>query len=309
MKIDKLQMTAVIPVQQYGNIQPSIEILVDGNDKHDVLLAREVSEKFVKDLFSRYSEKGGLTEHDIVLSKLTRKSFNEEGINIEFEPNGHTYVYNNVPLVGATEFIKKFYKPFDVETISSVLESKWGIPQKIIKDLWDSNGDITSEFGSVIHRTLENYEKFKSYGEIISSQKKEEKNYCLPKHPVLRSIVEEFIELNKDEKGEVITEVLLSDVKSGICGQADRLIIVDKEKKICRIKDYKINIDSEVVDKSYKVLAPFNELPSTKLSKYQLQMSLYANLLQKSGWSVEGLTVFVYEKNWKKFELPILKVI
>lgn len=50
------------------------------------------------------------------------------------------------------------------------------------------------------------------------------------------------------------------------------------------------------------------ELPKTKLSKYQLQLSFYATLLALSGWTVEGLDVFVYENGWKHYELEILSL-
>lgn len=298
-------MSAVIPTQQYGNMQPSIEISVGEGEFES---AKVFGEEFVKDLFSRYSEKGGLAEHT-VLSKLLLKSFNEPEAGVEFEPIAHNYTHDGKPLVSATEFIKKFYKPFDAETISSVLESKWGVPQASIRDLWDSNGQITSMLGNLIDKTLEFYEKFKSYGEIISSQQKTEQNYCLPKHPILRKAVEEFYTLVKDDGAKVLTQVMLTDVKKGFCGQADRIRIIDEEKKICRVQDYKVNIEAEKIDKNSKALAPFNELPANKISKYQLQLSFYANMLQASGWKVEGLDVFVYEDTWKHFELPVLQVI
>lgn len=305
MDIKTLKMTAVIPVQQYGNIQPSIEIDIKPGELE---LANKCALDYISDLFNKYSEKGGLTAKDIVVSKFTKKSFNED-VEIEFEPVAHTYTHKGKPLTGATDYIKKFYKPFDSKTISAVLEKNWGVPEQNIRQLWDENGNLTSEFGSIVHASLEHYEKFKDIGEVISSKKGEKGNYCLPKHPVLRSIIEGFIEINKGEVGRVVTEALVSDVESGVCGHADRIVILDEEKKICRVKDYKVNVNSEEVDKSQKVLAPFDMLPSTKLSKYQLQMSIYANLLQKSGWTVVGLDVYVYESEWKHFELPILKVI
>ena len=303
MKIDKITITAVIPTQQYGNLQPGLEITdVDAKE------GMEFGIGYMKELFSRFSEKGGLTEHDIVLSKLTRKSFNED-VDIEFEPVGHTYTHKGKTLQGVTDYIKKFYKAFDADTISSVLESKWGVPQQTIRDLWEMNGKITSELGNLIDKTLEYFDKFKSTGEIISSQQKEELNYCLPKHPILRKAVTEFYELIKDQKGTVKTQVMISDIENGICGQADRVLVLDEEKKTCRIQDYKVNINAEEKDKGHKVLAPFDHLSPTKLSKYQLQTSIYANMMQKSGWVVEGIDIYVYEDTWKHFELPVLKVI
>lgn len=303
MKVDSLKFGATIPTQSYGNIQPEI-ILSDV----PLLEGTDVGMRFISDLFSKYSEKGGLIPKEIIKVSGLKKSFNED-VDIGFEPINHDYSYNDKPLTGATDFIKKFYKPFDVETISSVLESKWGVPAVTIKELWEMNGKITQDLGNLIDKTLEYYENFKSYGEIISSQQKIKENYCLPKHPILRKAVEEFYNLVKDDGAKVVTQVMLSNVKEGYCGQADRIRIIDADKKICRVQDYKVNIEAEKIDKKYKVLAPFAELPSNKISKYQLQLSFYANLLQAAGWTVEALDVFVYEDTWKHFELPVLQVI
>ena len=117
-----------------------------------------------------------------------------------------------------------------------------------------------------------------------------------------------FDKINK-VKGRVVTEALVTDVENGLCGHADRIVIIDEKKKVCRVGDYKINVGAEEISSKNKVLAPFDYLPANKLSKYQLQMSVYANMLQKSGWTVEGLDVYVFESEWKHFELDILKVL
>lgn len=155
---------------------------------------------------------------------------------------------------------------------------------------------------------LEHYETHSYLGEEISSKRGAQDNYALPKHPLLRTIIEEFVRINKT-KGKVLTEVLLTDVENGFCGHADRIVIVDEEKKICRVGDYKINVDAEAESTRDKPIKPFNNLPGNKITKYQLQMSVYANMLEKSGWTVEGLDIYVYEDGWKYFELPVLKVI
>lgn len=302
MKIDKVKIGATIPTQAYGNIMPEIEISSDDGGE-DLINAGMV---VIKDLYKKYSEKGELLERIPLSVALEKKSFNEDVV-IEFEPESHTYRHNGKILKGVTDYVKTFYKPFDADTISSILESQWGVPQSIIKKYWEVNGDLTSLFGDVVHKTLEHFEKFKDFGEIISSKKGDEKNYCLPKHPILRHIVEEFLKLPM-KQGTVFTEVLVSSMELGMCGQADRILVIDKDKKICRVQDYKVNIESEKIDKSLKAKEPFNSLPANKLTKYQIQMSIYANFLQRSGWSVEGLDVFVYEDNWKHFELPVLQV-
>ena len=104
-------------------------------------------------------------------------------------------------------------------------------------------------------------------------------------------------------------QTLRASQDTGVCGQADLIVVLDEKKKICRVQDYKININSEEISSNLKPLAPFDKLPANKITKYQLQLSVYANLLEKSGWKVEGLDVFVYEDKWKHFELSVLKVL
>lgn len=305
MKLDKIIFEATIPCSQYANIRPTIEM-------SDVTIeeAEKKGMELILPLFEKYSEKGGLIPRELVSITIPKlKSFNEEGVEIGFEPISHKYFYEGKPLIGVTDYIKKFYKPFDTDTISSVLESKWGVPQQVIRDLWEKGGEITQDLGNLIDKTLCYYEKFKNYGDIISSQKKEEDNYCLPKHPFLQKIVKEFYEIVKDGDSKIINQIMLSSIKDGICGTADRIKIIDLDKKICDIEDFKVNINAEEIDKSYKVLAPFEKLPANKLSKYQLQMSLYANLLTKSGWTVNKLRAYVFEEKWKVFEFDVLDVL
>ena len=184
----------------------------------------------------------------------------------------------------------------------------WGVEQQDIISLWGSNGEVASLFGSAVHKALEHYDTFKKLGSQISSARVVEENYAMPKHPILRSIIEEFTEVNKTV-GDVVPEALVTNVDMGFCGQADRILVQNWKDKICRIQDYKVNIGSDESSSKNKVLEPFDNLPPTKISKYQLQMSFYANLLEMSGWTVAGLDVFVLEDTWKHYELDVLKVI
>lgn len=304
MKIDQIKIGAVIPTQQYGNIQPEI-ILSDVKADEGT----EFGMKFVSELFAKYSEKGGLIPKEVILATGSKKSFNEEGVEVQFEPIAHTYQYKDKPLTGATDYIKRFFKPFDAETMAEVSANSWGVDAKQVKELWESNGKLTALFGTVVHNALEFYNIHNSMGQVISDKKKLEDNYAMPKHPILRAIIQGFEKVDTFKPENIYSEVLITDVEGGTCGHADRVVVIDKKKKICRIGDFKVNINSEEIDKNSKVLAPFNDLPANKLSKYQLQMSVYANMLQKSGWTVEGLDVYVYEDEWKHFELPVLQVL
>ena len=296
MKVN-YKISAVIPTMQYGNIQPSYEF--EGADLKEM---ERVGMDHIQDMFDKYSEKP-LIEKGVVTESLI--SFNE-GVEIDFDKKTHTYLYKGNKLEGATSFVNWYIKPFDSAVVANKCEKSWEVPADKIQSMWRSNGDISSTFGTLIHNLLEHYNNYKEQGEKILEKTGKEQNPAIPKHPILKSIILDFAEMVKDEKGEVVSEVLVSDVNTGRCGQIDRLLIVDADKKICRVQDYKINVGSK--DKGQKLLAPYDKLPATKMSKYQLQLSFYANLLANSGWTVEGIDVFVYEDKWIHEELSILEV-
>lgn len=303
MRVETIKIGATIPTGQYANIQPEI-VLSEVTPAEGMKFGMD----FIKSLYAKYSV-AGLTEKELALTVLaTKKSFNED-IAINFDPLPHTYHYDGKKLISATEYIKKFYKPFDSETISAVSGKAWGVPQDEVKDMWQIGGELTSDFGTLGHKALEFYENHKEAGAKISKAKGLDYNYAIPSHPILKKIVEEFIAIDRS-KGKITTEALITDIKKGFCGHADRIEIIDEKKKICRIGDYKFNINADEIDpKRNKVLTPFEHLPSNKLSKYQLQMSFYANMLESSGWTVVGLDVYVYEDKWVYYPLEVLKVI
>jgi hypothetical protein len=302
MKIKKIEIGATVPTGQYANIQPRIEIEDIENSEEAVATA----ESFIKNIYNKYSVIGPINKV-VTTYVVSKKSFNED-VNIDFDRVSHTYLYKNKPLIGATAYISKFFKKFDSKVVAEQCGKAWDIEPTEIEELWQSTGELTSGLGTLIHRALEHYDLHKSMGEKISCKKKMEANYCLPKHPVLKAAILSFTQVDL-VKGKIIPEAVITDVERGFCGTADRILIIDEKKKICRVQDYKINVECEKKQPENKPLPPFDDLPSTKISKYQLQLSFYANMLQKSGWTVEGLDVFVLEKEWKKFELPVLKVI
>lgn len=185
--------------------------------------------------------------------------------------------------------------------------------------------------------------KYGTYGEKISEYryqaalKKEAKkkksgivtkdiNYAYPSHPllielikindsehkaILDNILKGFDKLAKKKKliGEVVCEPLVTYVPYHMGGFVDRLLIIDKDKKICRVGDYKVNIKADVKDKKHKMSAEYEHLPSTKLSEFTLQTNYYAFCLWKAGWTIQGLDAFVFEGEWKHYELELFDMV
>jgi len=240
----------------------------------------------------------------VVDDKLVQ-SFNED-VQVMFDSTSHRYTYEGREFISATNYIKRWQKEFDKGFISGLVAKSLGTIQEDVLDMWNSGGNISADFGTVIHNALEHYERFKKLGKIMQDKKDLPFNKALPSHPALRKIVEEFYEQELQE-GEVNVEVLVTNVELGLCGFIDRLLILDREKKICRVQDYKVNIGSEDVQKD-KYLGQMADLPKTKISKYQMQLSFYARLLELAGWEVVALDVYIYEDKWVHHELPIIKL-
>ncbi len=301
LKVSRFSMKATIPVVQYGNLQPEIELKnVDLED------ATKFSMDYMTKLWGRFSETGALKEKTLVtLATASLLSFNEQDVEVEFEPVNHLYSYKGNILVSATNYLKKFYKGFDSKAIAKVCAKSWEVEQQAIEDMWEANGALASTLGTLVDNALEHYDRYFAMGEKIKAKNGKD-NPAMPKHPLLKGIIEAFHALPHAE-GEVKHQVFVSDVERGFCGQLDRIIITGEKK--CIIQDFKVNVNSAEEDKNSKALAPFNELPANKLTKYGLQVNFYREMLEKSGWTVEKMEAIVYEDAWKVYELPIIKVI
>lgn len=226
------------------------------------------------------------------------KSFNEKKI-IFFDPVEHIYTYNDKVLKSATVFAKDFEEKFDSSSVSLTCSDKWGIDQESILDLWSSNGNTASGFGTTMHAIMEHYYTYKSLGQEIQEAAGKEYNAALPNHPFLRNLILELEDIKED--GECYQEALVSSVKYGLCGLVDDLLIVDRKKKICRIRDYKFTYDILVNNKELK--APFSYLGANKLAKNYLQLSFYGFLMQLSGWSIQGIDIFNWDGQWHLYSL------
>lgn len=188
---------------------------------------------------------------------------------------------------------------------------------------------------NVVKDARKNYKKHQELGaKITENRGKGGMNYAAPTHPVLREmmkmddegiidrfdkILNDFDIFNKNlkftNKGS-IAEALVTSIDLGMGGFVDKVYVVDKKKKICRVQDYKFNIDSDVKDRKQALISATNQfklkgsdefikLPATKLSKYQIQFNYYAFILWKAGWTIEGLDAFVFEEEWKHYELEL----
>jgi len=211
-------------------------------------------------------------------------------------------------LLSGSRFQKKFSHEFDADKILPACSKSWGVEEKDIKDIWKMNSDISLHFGNMIHTAMELYFKHKITGESIQEKKKgQETNYIIHNHPVIAGIMNDFIEKFGKKRGDSLTEVVVSSVESKMVGMIDKLLVISKDKKECWVEDYKTNFGINDKGKGRKYLKePFDNIENTKLNGYWLQLSFYANILQKHGWTVKGLRIYNYETEWKEYEHEVI---
>jgi len=251
---------------------------------------------------------------------ITKYSFSEPDVIVDFNDTKHIYNMRwnggTKVLKGGTTFIKRFYDEFDAPKIARQCSKYWGVSAKDIEEMWASNGNISGLLGTVVHLALEHYINFKRLGDTITTTRKAsgkdvDGNYAMPKHPFLKKTIESLNRLTdkldkKYKVQEVVAEALVTDSATGWGGLVDRLAILDKERKIARVQDYKVNIGAEKEESHSKPKQPFSHLPANKLTKYALQLSFYSSILKKHGWIIEGLDVFIFESKWVHHSLDLI---
>lgn len=271
----KYTIEATIPVVQYGNIKPMIEV----ESPEDEASAVEI----IKSLWQRFGESpikdkqgGGV--------KVT--SFTGEELIWNEATHTYTDLAGNVLLSGS-KYADMHSPKFDLEMMLPKTATAWGVEVDDLRELWKMNGNISTGYGSAIHTALEIYHRFSAMGDKIKEKKELEANYVLPKNKHLRKIVESFVE---QFGTDALSEVLISDVANKMAGKIDRLQFVGD--KVVRVGDYKTNA----------------EMDSKKLLKYQKQLSYYAHILINKGYIVEGLDLFYLDQDdgWVKTEMEVL---
>jgi len=263
----KYKLKATIGLANYSNLQPEIEL--EGENLEDL---HNKAMGHISSIWSKYGE-----------TSLKKKEGNFEkiitftGETIFYDDENHIYKDESGNLLeSASTYKKKFEKPFDLLMLSNKIAMKYGVDVELVKQMWETNGKISRTFGDAVHLVMEQFWRHREHG-------CEEKNYHLPKHPVLLNVVESFPE----KEMKVLPEVFVSSVKDGLVGKTDGIDIIDNEKKECNLIDYKTDA----------------ELDKPKLRLHFIQLSVYSHILSQFGWTVNKIKVYNYvDGKWVIFE-------
>jgi hypothetical protein len=252
------------------------------------------------------------------------------GKNIEIqEVNGHKRLEG---FLSGSKFPEQFYAEFDKTEILKAIQNKHKLSDaqiEQIKAMWDINSQISTNFGNSIHFAMENYDRNFELGDKIKSVKEFKTkppvigdNKALNRNPLMKKIVNDFHALFG---GDYIrfNEEFVWEKGLKLCGSIDRIKVIDMKKRIIRIQDFKT--DADIHEAKYQlVTSPFYALTQGEnptmgkelLDYHWLQLSFYAFILQRAGWTVEGLDIYWVngeklangENPWEEFSHDVIDI-
>lgn len=264
----KYTITSVIPVAQYANVQPSIEVEADSFEQAQAMVAPHMHK-----LWEQYSP-GTLKISSGKVKRL--KAF--VGGEIDYDDEAHAYTWNGKTYLSGSVYAQQFERPFDAVKISEAMASKWGVEAQEIRDMWELKSSISMGLGTAIHAALELYGKYNGLADKL------EKTTHLHDHPIVKKAVENFY---KDHKEEAVCEALIVDHKAERAGRVDRLVILGDKK--CRVEDFKTNA----------------EMKPDKLKTYWKQLEFYGEIMEAAGWQVEPPVIHHWNGEWKEYYAPV----
>jgi len=276
----KFRITATIPVTQYGNLQPEIEVEAETFEE-----AQALAMKRVESIWAKYAEPGKeLVKKTTQLSGKKTQCF--VGGEIYYNDAKHIYFNEDGDMyLSGSAYAKKFERPFDAETTANAMALKYNVPVTEVLAVWKAKGDAANSFGTALHKALELYGSHRTISEALG------KEYHMEYHPTLQNAVESFYASHTEPT--FVCEPMVVDHETKRVGQIDRLVITDADKKIGIVEDYKTNGD----------------LKKAKLDIYWHQLSFYAAILQAAGWTIPKLKIHHWDgKAWGTYEHNVLEV-
>ena len=244
--------------------------------------------------------------------------------------------------MGGSSFPKQFYPEFNKDDAIQRILDKYFKPEEFervkesILEMWNRSADSSNGYGTAVHAAMENYDKFRVLGdktkkvEVLKTKTKVGPNKALSSNPFLAKIVQDFHDKFGGDYARLTEQfVWLHDKK--LAGSIDRVKIIDADKKIVRIQDYKTNGDIHgaayanpespfrgVGKKALKegVKQKDNIVEDTELGLYWLQLSFYAYILKQYGYTVEGLDIYWLnpeklcrgENAWEEYSHEVINI-
>lgn len=290
----KYTLTAVVPVAQYANLQPAIEVEADSIKEAEAIVL-----PYIEEFYNKYADKSKIGAAKNAAKpgrKLLKDLFGNE---IFYDEATHEYTNSlgEVYLSGS-QYAKE--EEFDADYWANSFAEKYNLGEDgaaKIKEMWNVNGNASSSFGTAVHAAIELYGQYRDIADVIdvdlkTGERKKlsakvDKNSSLSKLPYLKEVVEKFF--NEERLAEPAKyEVLVVDHVNKRAGRIDRLV---KEKDgTFSVRDMKTN---------HKILKKERDI-------YSKQLSFYADILIANGAKISDNPIMLHhwvDGEWKDIKL------
>lgn len=283
-------MTVVIPTGQYANIQPVVEgigetfelaqadALKKANSFYEAV---ETAAEFK--LLQKVAEETNVTILPLQTDEVMQSYFTGKKLYRNKEAHSYLDEEGNKYLSGS-KFASQYEHEFDKASILPRYAKKYDVRESEIEELWNAKALASTTFGTALHQALE------TYGKYYQLNKKLGKDPLSIVHPTFRPIVAKFF-TEERLAADLVFEAFVFDSEKHRCGEMDLVTIVDREKKILDIEDYKTNADLFKMGTPKVLKAPYAGLPNMPASKYALQLNFYKAICEakENGWTVRSL--------------------
>jgi ATP-dependent exoDNAse (exonuclease V) beta subunit len=203
--------------------------------------------------------------------------------DIQFQEEGHVYtIRGDKYYKSCTTWIKSFFEKFNPDAILDKMMSspKWsssnyfGQSREEIKESWNSNGKRAAEFGTSMHKHIEEFYN----------------GTPLPTTQIIELDYFNRFQSDHPELKPFRTEMMIYDESLRICGSVDMLFL--NEDNSLSIYDWKFA--KEIHHHSYgkKALYPIQDLNDCNMVHYTLQLNLYREILERNyGFVIRDMTL------------------
>lgn len=290
----KYKLSATVPVAQYANLVPEIEIEAESIED-----AEKQVLPYIEEFFNKYSEKHKIGAAKKVLNpgRVLLKDIFDNEIFYDEAAHEYTNALGEVYLSGS-KYAKE--DDFDGDYWASEFVAKYRLKEEDkqrILAMWQCNSSASSSFGTALHAAIELYGTYRDLADVIDidlktgSRKKldakTDKHSAMSKLPYLKEVVRDFF--TPERLAEVAQyEVLVVDHKNKRAGRIDRLLTLPDGS--FEVRDMKTN---------NKILKPERDT-------YTKQLSFYGDIIIENGARLGNNPIMLHHwvnNTWKDIKL------
>lgn len=271
-KIESAQWTIPVTGLQYTDVRP----VIAGDTLEDIIQGAQS----VADAVGNTKLVERLSGQENTLTGAPVNSQSILGDGVLFNKEDHTYSKNGKPYLSGSTFAHMFEKEFPRNAIAQKVADKNGKEVDDVLAGWDSKGEISLQYGTLIHKCIETWCQ---YGEV-------------PNNEYLKSIVEDWDEVFGNDPID-FNELFIQDDVHQLCGVADA------------VGDYTL-YDWKTGDIHQKISHTLGkEFPNDRLSLYTLQLNFYRYIIEQNGGKINHLVIgWLNGEHWEKVKVDVIDI-